>query len=170
MLKNRYLNTKLLNLKQLEDKVNLLKKNKKKIVLCHGCFDILHWGHAIHFNNARKLGDKLFVTLTKDKFIKKGPNRPIFNHKERAYLVSQLSCVDFVSINNQSTALDVINIIKPNVYVKGIEYKKIKLKKNKNFLQEKKLVKFFGGKVIFTKGKRSSSTLAVKKLYDSKKI
>ena len=67
-------NNKIINLNNLKKKIDILKKMNKKIVLCHGCFDIIHWGHAIHFQYAKKFGDHLVVSLTRDKFIKKGRN------------------------------------------------------------------------------------------------
>lgn len=158
---------KLITLSELKLQVSFLKKQNKSIVLCHGCFDILHFGHAIHFNNAKKFGDVLIVSVTKDKFIKKGINRPIFAHKERAYLLSQLSSIDFVTINNIASSEDVIRIVKPDYYVKGNEYSSRKNSYNKKFDDEKNLVEKFHGKLIFTKGKTSSSTLAVSKLYDN---
>lgn len=157
---------KFLKTKQLIYKIKKIKKDKKKIVLCHGCFDILHWGHAIHFNEAKKFGDILIVSITKDRYIKKGKNRPVFSHYERAYLLSNLSTIDFVTVNNSASSEDVIRIIKPDIYVKGKDYANNKNNYNKNFDKEKKLVEINGGKILFTKGKTTSSTLAFKKLYE----
>lgn len=157
---------KIVSLKILKNKISLLKKKRKSIVLCHGCFDILHFGHAIHFNQAKRKGDILVVSITKDKFISKGKNRPIFTHKERAYLLSQLSSISYVTINNKPSSEDVIDIVKPNFYIKGNDYAPKIDKYNKNFDIEKKLVEKNGGKVIYTKGKSSSSTFVIKKLYE----
>ena len=123
---------------KLSRRILIIKKKSKSIVLCHGCFDVLHFGHAIHFNKAKKFGDILVVSITKDKYIKKGKNRPIFTHTERAYLLSQLSSIDLVIINNLPTSEDVIRIVKPDFYIKGKEYLKKKYKKNYDF--EKNLV------------------------------
>lgn len=161
---------KFITFENLETKLLNLKQEKKWIVLCHGCFDILHFGHAIHFNEAKKNGDILIVSITKDKFINKGHNRPIFNEEERAYLLCQLSSIDFVTINNTASAEDIIKIVKPEFYVKGKEYSDNKGSYNNLFDIEKKMVELYGGKVIFSKGKTSSSTLAVKKLYDKTQI
>jgi len=60
-----------------------IKKNKKTIVLCHGVFDLVHYGHILHFKSAKKFGDVLIVSITKDKFIKKGIGRPVFNETQR---------------------------------------------------------------------------------------
>ena len=63
----------------LEKKIKDLKKNKKKIVLCHGVFDLLHPGHFKHFKTAKNYGDILIVSVTADNFVNKGPDRPAFN-------------------------------------------------------------------------------------------
>ena len=70
---------KILNLKQLQKKIAIFKKKKKRIVLCHGVFDLLHVGHIKHLKKAKDLGDKLVVTLPSDRYVNKGPGRPVFN-------------------------------------------------------------------------------------------
>ena len=60
------------------------KKNGKKVVMCHGVFDLLHLGHIKHFEKAKSLGDILVVSITADKFVNKGPGRPAFNESDRA--------------------------------------------------------------------------------------
>ena len=62
--------------KVLLKKIETLKKKNKKIVLCHGVFDLVHLGHLKHFKKAKSFGDFLIVSITKDEFIKKGPGRP----------------------------------------------------------------------------------------------
>ena len=114
-------------------------KNKgKKIVLCHGTFDLLHIGHLRYLTEAKKSGDFLIVTITADKFVLKGPGRPIFNENLRSEMLANLEIIDFVSIIYDKSALPAIEAIKPNVYFKGIEYKnhendltgKIKIEEN----------------------------------------
>ena len=70
---------KILNLKELSKKIDTLKKRGKKVVHCHGVFDVLHAGHVQHFDSAKKLGDILIVSVTRDEYVNKGPNRPIFS-------------------------------------------------------------------------------------------
>ena len=70
----------------LSDLIKIKKKsiiNKKKIVLCHGVFDVLHIGHLKHFKEAKEYGDILIVSITPNKFVNKGPGRPIFNERNR---------------------------------------------------------------------------------------
>ena len=69
----------------IKDTIKVLKKNKKTIGLCHGVFDVLHFGHLKHFEVAKKKCDYLFVSITSDQFIKKGPNRPINNDNQRLF-------------------------------------------------------------------------------------
>lgn len=94
-----------------------------KVVLAHGCFDLLHLGHAKYLEAAKRLGDFLLVSLTDDKFVNKGPNRPVFPVGLRAEMVAALECVDAVTINHAPTAIPVIEIVRPALYVKGSDYR-----------------------------------------------
>ena len=114
---------KILPLKEIAKRIEDLKAKGKKVVQCHGVFDIVHLGHIRHFNLAKKEGDVLLVTLTADKYVKRGPGRPIFNEQLRAEYLASLSTVDFVGILNSETATEGIKLLKPNFYAKGMEYK-----------------------------------------------
>ena len=96
-----------------------LRADGKKIVHCHGVFDLLHIGHIKHLEAARKLGDALVVTLTPDRFVNKGPHRPAFPERLRAEALASLACVDFVAINEWPTAVETIERLRPSYYVKG---------------------------------------------------
>ena len=109
--------------KNILKKIKILKLKKKKIVLCHGVFDLVHLGHIEHFKSAKKFGDYLIVSLTKDKFIKKGPGRPLFNELQRMEYLNNIKIVDQVIISNSESSIDVINLIKPDFYIKGPDYK-----------------------------------------------
>ena len=63
-----------------------LRKRNKKVVLCHGVFDLLHYGHISHFEQAKKFGDILVVSVTPDNYVNKGPSRPAFNENIRMIL------------------------------------------------------------------------------------
>jgi rfaE bifunctional protein nucleotidyltransferase chain/domain len=134
--------------------INLIEaKNIKrfgKIVLCHGVFDLFHPGHLSHLKSAKKNGDILIVSITADKFVNKGPLRPYYNEIIRAEFLSNISFVDYVIISNDYTAVKIINVIKPNFYVKGQEYKDTKKDISKNILAEALAVKKNNGKIIFT--------------------
>ena len=97
-------------------------RNKKKIVLCHGVFDVLHYGHISHLNQAKTFGDILVVSITDDVFVNKGPDRPIFSSLIRAKTILNLEAVDFVIISKFPNALGILSQIKPHIYVKDKEY------------------------------------------------
>ena len=109
---------------ELKKKVAQAKLKKLKIVHCHGVFDLFHAGHVSYLQEAKKYGDILLVTLTEDKFVKKGPGRPFFKSIDRANVISSLSCVDYVYINHAYDAVNLIKLIKPDFYIKGPDYKK----------------------------------------------
>jgi rfaE bifunctional protein nucleotidyltransferase chain/domain len=90
------------------------------IVLCNGCFDGLHIGHVAHLQAARLLGSTLVVGLTADEFVNKGPGRPIFPWLYRRDMLMALRCVDAVTYC--TNALEAIELVKPKIYVKGVEY------------------------------------------------
>ena len=105
---------KILSLEELKKKI-LYKKRKKKIVLCHGVFDLLHFGHLEHFKEAKQKGDILIVSITPDRFVNKGPGRPAFNENLELYL-SEIESVDYVAINTTHSASNVIRKLRPNYY------------------------------------------------------
>jgi rfaE bifunctional protein nucleotidyltransferase chain/domain len=110
---------------KLGKKLSKLRFKNKKIGICHGVFDILHPGHISYFNEAKKKVDFLIVSLTTDRFIRKGPGRPFFNVKQRKKSLESLSCIDYVLESDFETAVEIINFVKPNFYIKGPDYKNI---------------------------------------------
>lgn len=149
----------ILNTSELKKKVTFLKKkNNNKIVLCHGVFDVVHIGHIKHFEKAKKFGDILIVSITADKHVKKGPGKPLFSEKIRAEYLSSLKLIDFIYINHEETAINVLNIVKPNYYIKGQDYKIRKSDITNNILLEEKTVKKNKGKIIFTDEVQFSSS------------
>ena len=149
---------KILEINFLKNKIEFLKKQKKKIVLCHGVFDLIHLGHIKYFEEAKKNGDILIVSITENKHVRKGVNRPYFNSQQRAQVISSLKIVDFVLINDDETSVNVIQKLKPNFYVKGPDYKNKKLDITKNIYKEIKAAKNVGSKIIYTKTEIYSST------------
>jgi rfaE bifunctional protein nucleotidyltransferase chain/domain len=101
-----------------------IKENKKTIVLTNGCFDILHIGHARYLEEAKKLGDYLFIGINSDNSVKKlkGNDRPLNNENDRAELLSYFSSIDYLVIFNEDTADNLILKIKPDIYAKGGDY------------------------------------------------
>lgn len=139
-------------LSELSKIVHSLKNEGKKIVQCHGGFDLLHPGHIHHFKSAKEYGDILIVTITADAYMKKGPGRPVFNQELRAEFLSCIEYIDYVAIINSDSAIDSIQKIQPDYYVKGPDYKN---RKNNTHVPrkldaEKEAVEKIGGKLIFT--------------------
>lgn len=116
---------KIKDLHQVADEVEAHKAAGKKIVLCHGVFDLLHIGHIRYFRQAAKRGDILVVTITPDEFVDKGPDRPAFTGTLRAEAVASLDVVDLVAINDWPTAEETLRLIRPDYYVKGAEFKNL---------------------------------------------
>lgn len=141
-----------------------LKRAGKRIILCHGCFDLMHPGHIKHFQAAKKMGDVLVVTVTPDKYVDKGPGRPVFNQNLRVSLVAALECVDFASINKWPTAEETLKRIRPHIYVKGQEFEGEKDKTGK-LQKELKVVKAIGCRIKFTHEIVFSSTKLLKKYF-----
>ena len=90
-----------------------------KVVLCHGTYDLLHYGHILLFRVAKTLGDRLIVTLTADEFILKGPGRPVFNERQRLEWVRECRSVDEAHIIHAKTGVAAIMRFRPALYVKG---------------------------------------------------
>src|SRR5580700_10502892 len=112
-------------IKTLEQLVQVLDGHriaKQKIVLCHGVFDLMHIGHIRHFQEAKKSGEILIVTITPDRFVNKGPHRPVFTETLRAEAIASLEAVDYVAINKWPTAVEAIELLRPDVYAKGSDY------------------------------------------------
>lgn len=110
-----------------------LRQEGRRIVLCHGIFDLLHPGYIVHLEEARALGDLLVVSLTADKFVNKGPGRPFCKEALRARTLAALTCVDYVVVTPFSSAAAALEAIRPQVYCLGKEYER-NLQKN-DFLQ-----------------------------------
>ncbi len=136
----------------------------QKIVFTNGCFDILHVGHTRYLQEAARLGDILIVGLNSDESVRslKGPDRPINSQEDRAEMLCALNFVDYVIIFCEDTPLKLIKKIKPDILVKGGDYKL------ENVVGRKEVEKHGGKTVIipFIEGK--SSTRIIKKI-ESKK-
>jgi rfaE bifunctional protein nucleotidyltransferase chain/domain len=94
----------------------------RTVALCHGVFDLVHLGHVRHILAARNEADVVIVTVTADRFVNKGPGRPIFPESMRAEMLAALGTVDWVGINQTSSAEPVLDTVRPDIYVKGSDY------------------------------------------------
>ena len=99
-------------------------RHGKQVVFTNGCFDLLHVGHVKYLQKARELGDLLIVGLNSDRSVRqlKGENRPLIAEDERAHILAALDCVDYVTIFDEETPLDLIRLFKPEILVKGGDY------------------------------------------------
>ena len=138
--------------------INELKKKGKKIAMCHGVFDLLHIGHLDHFSETKGFSDILIVSLTKDQYVNKGPNRPVFNLDNRIKFLINIDKVDFVFVSPGASAVESIKILKPDFYVKGPDYKNFNNDITKKIQPEIKEVKKYGGNIVFTESPTQSSS------------
>lgn len=122
---------------------------KKKVIVCHGVFDVVHPGHIRHLAYAKSKADLLVVSLTCDKHITKGTYRPHVPEQLRALSLAAFDMVDFVIIDEQPTPLNNIQFLKPDFFAKGFEYSD---NMPKATLDEMKIVESYGGQMIFTPG------------------
>ncbi|MEK7116059.1 MAG: PfkB family carbohydrate kinase [Patescibacteria group bacterium] len=122
----------------------------KKIVHCHGCFDLLHPGHAMHFEAAKREGDILVVTLTSDRHVNMGPGRPVFPQDMRAAFIAAIGCVDYVAIDDHQLPVEAIRLIRPDVYVKGGQYAELVNDETAPIYRDKEAVESVGGRIHFT--------------------
>lgn len=132
---------------------------KKKIVMCHGTFDLVHPGHIRHLVYARSKGAKLVVGVTADHHVKKADHRPFVPEGLRALNLAALETVDYVTIDPHATPIENILTIKPDYFVKGYEYQKGGL--HPRTAEEKQAVESYGGEVIFTPGDIVYSSSAI---------
>lgn len=144
-----------------------LKREGKKLVHCHGLFDLIHPGHILHFKAARKLGDVLVVTITPDQYARKGPGRPVFNERLRMETLSSIQYVDYVILNHWDTAIETIHKIKPELYVKGQDYQEAQKDLTGNIVLEIEAVRQHGGDVIFTQEEMFSSSNLLNKFFSN---
>ena len=150
------------NMKTIDSELRFWKKNEKKIIFSNGCFDLLHKGHIDLLAKARSLGDVLIVGLNSDVSVKalKGDKRPIQNQKVRFNNLLKLNSVDLIIIFEEETPLKLIKKIKPNIIVKGQDYK-VKHVVGYN------TIKSWGGEVVLvplTKGYSTTSIIKKNKL------
>ncbi len=157
---------KIINLKELSKIFSELRSDGKKIVHCHGVFDLLHIGHIKHFEEAKKFGDVLVVSITPDEFVNKGPNRPAFTTSLRLEFLSALESVDYVVANKWPTAEEIIKIIQPNIYCKGPDYKDHLDDITGKIKDEVDTVTSVGGKIMYTDDITFSSSSLLNKFGD----
>jgi len=154
------MNSKILTIRELKITMDNIGKGNKKLVFTNGCFDILHIGHIYYLYAASKLGDVLIVGVNGDDSVKqlKGSMRPIINARERTEIIAALEMVDYVTLFDSLTCSKLLQMIKPEVYVKGGDY-------SSETLPEEEVVKDYGGKVeIIDRVKNRSTSQIINKV------
>ncbi len=117
--------SKIVKLKNLVQKISTLRESGRTIVFTNGCFDLLHVGHVRYLAAARSEGDVLVVGLNSDESTRsiKQENRPIVSQDQRAEVLAGLECVDYITVFNEPDPLKLIQALKPDVLVKGSDWK-----------------------------------------------
>ncbi len=152
--------SKIVTKEEFRDIIRPKLKNEKDqtIVLCHGVYDLVHPGHIIHFEQAKKMGDVLVVSITSSKFVRKGPGRPYFDDEMRMLELASIEYIDYVMLSEGYTVDDIIEAVEPDLYVKGQEYAKEDEDITGKIREERELVEKHGGRLAFTGGQVFSST------------
>lgn len=130
-----------------------------KVVLANGCFDLFHYGHLMHLEAAKGLGDQLIVSVTNDWNVNKGVGRPIFDHFKRAAIIKSLRCVDGVII--VCSSIEALKRINPDTFVKGNDYSLDKMNE-----EDVKFCIKNNINIAFTSTEKFSSTEIIKEVLD----
>ena len=147
-IKNQY-SKKIVSLEKLKKQIGKYPR-KKKVILCHGNFDVVHPGHVRHLTYAKSKADILVVSITADRFIQKGIYRPFVPERLRALNMAAFEMVDFVIIDKNEKALKILSNLKPDFFAKGFEYTSGEMPPATK--EESKVVQKYGGEMIFTPG------------------
>ncbi|MFA5012515.1 MAG: D-glycero-beta-D-manno-heptose 1-phosphate adenylyltransferase [Ignavibacteria bacterium] len=131
----------------------VIRESINDLVFTNGCFDIIHRGHVEYLNQAKSLGKYLLVGLNSDESVRKikGEGRPINIEADRAFVLSNIKCVDAVIVFNEDTPYNLIKAVRPDILVKGGDWKE-------NMIVGSDVVKNYGGKVYSLKYVDSYST------------
>jgi len=138
--------------------LELARNMGQVVVQAHGTFDLLHIGHVRHLQAARELGDVLVVTVTADRYVNKGPGRPVFGEALRAEMLATLAYVDWVAINDSADSVSAIETLRPDIYVKGQDYVNPEGDVTGKIIYERAAVEAHGGCIHFTNEETFSST------------
>src|SRR5579862_1507040 len=143
------------------------REQGRTIVHCHGCFDIVHPGHIQHLQFAKSLGDILVVSVSSDTHVDKGVDRPLIPDELRAASLAALECVDWVFVNPDPTAVELLGKLQPDIYVKGKEYER---NTDPRFLAERQAIESAGGRVVFSSGEVVYSSTALINSMDGRDV
>ncbi len=140
---------------QMQALMKRLKREGKHVVWTNGCFDILHVGHIMYLQEARKEGDVMIVGLNSDASVRenKGPERPVVGEQDRAQVLAALECVDYIIIFDEKTPMPLLKTLQPDVYAKGGDYTMDTIVQ-----EERQLVESYGGRIAIIPGREGQST------------
>lgn len=141
--------SKILGLEGLVEARRAARASGRRVVQCHGCFDIVHPGHIRHLRQAKAMGDVLLVSITGDSWIGKGAGRPLIPEELRAENLAAIDFVDWVHVDPHASAVELLERVAPDVYVKGKEYEH---NRDPRFTAERDAVERGGGRVVFSSG------------------
>lgn len=156
---NPAIREKIVSLEGLLPRLAEFRRAGRRIVQCHGCFDVVHPGHVRHLADAAALGDVLVVSVTADPQVEKLAGRPFVPQELRCENLAALAMVDFVLVDAESWAGPLLQQVRPDFYVKGLEYQ---TNNDPRFLKEKEIVERQGGAVVYTSGEVVYSSTRLK--------
>jgi rfaE bifunctional protein nucleotidyltransferase chain/domain len=157
---------KILSFEEASARFEALRRGGRRIVQCHGTFDLIHPGHIIHLEEAKALGDVLVVTVTDEKHVNKGPGRPCFNDELRARTLAALECVDHVVLVPFTAAVEAIRVVRPDIYCKGREYEDASNDVTGNIHDDVSEVHAHGGEIQYIGSVVFSSTKLLNRHFD----
>ena len=128
--------------------------------MCHGVFDLMHFGHIRHLRTAKSKCDRLVVSVTADRFVNKGPTRPVFPLEYRMEVLAAVSLVDEVVASETPSSVPNLQRFKPKFYFKHVEYRG---STHPGFLEEARFCQENGIEIVFTEGEQGSSTKALQR-------
>lgn len=161
------MNNKIISFNDISSKIVLEKASGKKIVQCHGTFDLIHPGHIVHFEESKAFGDILVITFTSENHVNKGPGRPYFNDQLRSQTLAALSFVDYVVAIPYPTAVEAIETVRPDVYCKGKEYENDENDITGNIHNDRKTIEKVGGTIAYVGSVVYSSTRLLNTHFDT---
>ncbi|MBI2839853.1 MAG: adenylyltransferase/cytidyltransferase family protein [Acidobacteria bacterium] len=157
---------KIRTLEELEPAIREEKNAGKRVIHCHGVFDLLHVGHIKHLQASRDLGDILVVTITPDRYVNKGPHRPAFTERLRAEALAALSTVDYVAVNAWPSAVETIKLLRPHVFVKGFVRDGGQRDHTDAIEAEEEAIRSVGGQLMLTDEETFSATNLINRNFD----
>ncbi|MBQ9361091.1 MAG: adenylyltransferase/cytidyltransferase family protein [Lachnospiraceae bacterium] len=161
------LESKIITGEEFEKLREKIKADDKTIVMCHGVYDLLHYGHIEHLQEAKNYGDIVVVSVTSAPYVNKGPDRPYFDDRQRTRFLASIEFVDYVMLSNEPTAITNIRHIQPDIYVKGQEFESGTDGVTGQVADEIAEVEKFGGTVRYTQGEVYSSSKLLNNYFGS---